>query len=225
MYPEGLSWVKLKDYVDKGKPLLLPIGSVEGHGAHLPISTDFLIASYISDELAKRNDWISLPPITYTIAVPSRVGNVNVSKKTFVGYLNEILEHFVRFGCKKFILILGHGGPEMKSAIKGICMKLCRKGISVSAFHILKVLEDLKLVDQSKDRHAGNWETSLMLYMYGKLVGNINIYKVPEDIKKYGVFGDPRKASRIKGKKHLKMIIEKIENDIENRASMLFCNW
>ncbi len=40
------------------------------HGAHLPIDTDTLIASFIADKLTERNNWILLPPITYTIAVP-----------------------------------------------------------------------------------------------------------------------------------------------------------
>jgi|Deesub1362A_J573_1020465.scaffolds.fasta_scaffold02802_2 creatinine amidohydrolase len=226
MYPKNLTWLKLRKNIEKNKPLLLPIGSVESHGAHLPISTDFLITSYVSDELAKRNNWISLPPITYTITVPSRIGNVNISRKTFGNYLNEILKHFIEFGCKKFILVLGHGGPEMKNKIKTVCTKLCKNQISISAFHILKVLEDLKLVDQTKDRHAGEWETSLILFIHEKLVGNVNIYKNPEDIKRYGVFGDPRKATKTKGKKYLKMILEKIENDIKRLKPYKFsCNW
>lgn len=226
MYPINLTWLKLKENVDKNKPLLLPIGSVESHGAHLPISTDFLIASYVSDELAKRNNWISLPPITYTIAIPTRIGNVHISKRTFGDYLHEILEHFIKFGYKKFILIIGHGGPEMKEAIKAVCKKLCKDKISISAFHILRVLEDLGFVDQTKDRHAGEWETSLMLVVNERLIGNVDIYKSHEDIKKYGVFGDPRKASKMKGKKLLESVLEKIKKDIRKSKPYGFsCNW
>ncbi len=77
MYLRNLSWVKLKEYIDEGRnPLVIPIGSVEGHGAHLPINTDALIAEFVADRLAERNGWISLPPITYTIAVLVRPGNV-----------------------------------------------------------------------------------------------------------------------------------------------------
>ncbi len=71
MYPRSLTWIELKEYIESGRgPLVLPIGSVESHGAHLPIDTDTLIACFIADKLAQRNGWISLPPITYTIAAP-----------------------------------------------------------------------------------------------------------------------------------------------------------
>ncbi len=64
MYPRNLTWTRLKEYIDGDKgPLIIPIGLLEGHGAHLPIDTDALIASFLADELAKRNSWVSLPPI------------------------------------------------------------------------------------------------------------------------------------------------------------------
>ncbi len=149
MDKHNLTWPELKEYARTRKPLILPIGSVEGHGAHLPILTDTLIASLVSEELAERNGWISLPPVTYTIAVPARIGNVGISNETFGSYLREIIEHFIEFGQKRFILILGHGGPDMKETIREEGTKLCEnREISIFAFHVMRVLEDLKLIDQ-----------------------------------------------------------------------------
>jgi creatinine amidohydrolase len=227
VYPEDLTWPRLEDYSKGDGPLLLPIGSVESHGAHLPISTDSLIASHISDQLAKRNSWISLPPVAYSIAVPSRIGNVGISKETLGGYLKEIIQHFVDFGHRRFILILGHGGPDMKSTIGAACESVCgNHRISIHAYHILKVLEDLDLVNQATDRHAGEWETSLMLFLHNEVVGDIDQYDNAEDIERFGVFGDPKKASKAEGAEHLGRLIKHIEDDIKPRAHSGFeCNW
>ncbi|UCD92805.1 MAG: creatininase family protein [Methanobacteriota archaeon] len=217
----------MKERAEKNIPIVLPIGSIEGHGAHLPISTDTMIACRVSDELAERKGWTSLPPITYTIAVPARIGNVNVSQETFGCYLKEILQHFIDFGQKRFILILGHGGPDMKNAIGTASRTLCEGGsVSISAFHVLRVLEDLRLVDQGLDRHAGEWETSLMLLMHSDLVGDVEIYGTPEEVKKYSIVGDPKKASEKKGGQYLESVLKKIERDIGTSEPHGFCsNW
>ena len=176
MFPKLLTWNYLRDYVEKNngiKPLVLPIGSVEGHGLHLPITTDTIIAEYIADKLAERNNWISLPLITYSIARPVRIGNVNISKDVFTEYIKDILRHFIEFGQKFFIIILGHGGPEIKESLRSMVRNLTAySNITVYIFHILKVLETLGLVDQRIDRHAGEWETSLMLFINPSLVGD-----------------------------------------------------
>ncbi len=157
MYPQNLSWIELREYIEKGcGPLVLPIGSVEGHGAHLPIDTDTIIASFIADRLAERNGWVSLPPITYTVAVPARPGNVFVPPRIFRDYLRSILEHFASFGQRTFVVALGHGGPGMKKAIIEACDPLCReRGVSIAVFYVSRILEELELVSTFIDRHAG----------------------------------------------------------------------
>ncbi len=207
--------------------MLLPIGSVEGHGAHLPVSTDYLIASHVSDELAARNGWVSLPPVTYSIAVPSRIGNVGISQDAFGGYLVEVIQHFVDFGQRRLILILGHGGPDMKGSISATCEALCRDHpITIQVFHILRVLEDLGLVDQGTDRHAGEWETSLMLHIQCEIVGEVDVYEGPEDNERLGVFGNPKTASKSKGRQHLDRLIGHIEDAIRTMPpSGFYSNW
>ena len=184
---------------------------MEGHGAHLPINTDALIASHVADSLARRNNWISLPPITYTIAVPKRVGNVDISPNTLESYLGEILDHFTRFGQDEFIIVLGHGGPDMRKAIEHACSQLCkRKAIRILAFHISRILRKLSLIDRSTDKHAGTWETSFILMIDESLVGDLSIYKTEEDLIRYRVIGDPTKATKTLARK----LLESVTNEI-----------
>ncbi len=213
MHPRDLTWVMLKEYIDDDRgPLVLPIGSLEGHGAHLPIDTDALIASFVADELARRNSWISLPPIIYTITVPVRPGNVYIRPEVFGAYLFSIIKHFVEFKQKKFILILGHGGPDIKNTIIKVCDSLCKEHkVSIAAFHIAYILNKLGLVNTSKDKHAGKWETSLVMAIDNNLVSDLSIYR-EVDPRKYGVVGNPLQASPEIGCRYIETIINYIEN-------------
>ncbi|RLG89150.1 MAG: hypothetical protein DRO15_01215 [Thermoprotei archaeon] len=217
MHPHNLSWVELKEYIEEIRgPIILPIGSVEGHGAHLPINTDTLIASFIADKLAERNGWVSLPPITYTIAIPIRPRNVHVKPRTFGDYLQSIIEHFIKFGQEKFVLIIGHGGPQMKKAIIEACNNLYEShNASIIAFRVARILEELNLVDTSKDKHAGTWETSCIMVINSSLVRDLEVYRRLEP-RKYGVIGNPLEASPELGLEFIEAVISHIENFIKS---------
>ncbi len=229
MHPRNLTWVELKEYIERGKgPLVLPVGSVEGHGLHLPVNTDTVIASFIADKLAERNKWVSLPPITYTVTVPVRPGNVHVPSRVLKEYLRSILEHFISFGQKEFILIVGHGGPEMKNVLVEVCDNLCRGwGAVINAFHISRILSDLGLVDTGVDRHAGEWETSIVMAIDNSLVKNLGFYQGCGDPHRYGVVGNPLKASPAKGMRYVEAVINYIEESFARNVTRRKCyyNW
>ncbi len=227
LYPRTLTWVELRNYVKHCKgPLVIPIGSVESHGAHLPIDTDTLIASFVADELAKRNGWVSLPPITYSIAIPVRVANVRVEPKVFSRYLESVLKHFLSFGQKEFIVILGHGGHEMKKAIEEACSSVCSEGASIAVFHVSKALKDLGLVNTEIDRHAGWWETSLVMALDPNLVKDLRVYEGVEDLRALGVYGNPFEASREKGFELINELVNYISKFVyERKLSGCFFNW
>jgi len=217
MYPRSLTWIELKEYIDNDRgPLVIPIGSLEGHGAHLPIDTDAIIASFVADELARRNEWISLPPIIYTIAVPVRPGNVYIEPEVFGAYLSSIIKHFIKFGQRRFVIVLGHGGPDIKNTIVRICDDLCREhGATIAVFHIAYILNKLGLVDTSKDKHAGMWETSIVMAIDSDLVGDLGIYK-ETDPRKFGVVGNPLEASPETGHKYIEAVINYVGDFIKS---------
>ncbi len=229
MYPRNLTWVELKEYIGRGGgPLVLPVGSVEGHGLHLPVNTDTIIASFIADKLAERNKWVSLPPITYTVTVPVRPGNVHVPSRVLKEYLRSILEHFISFGQKEFIVIMGHGGPEMKEVVVEVCDNLCRGwGTVINVFHVSRILKDLQLVDTDSDKHAGEWETSIMMAIDDSLVKNLGFYRECGDPRCYGVVGNPLEASPAKGLRYIEAVINYIKESFTRNVAHRKCyyNW
>jgi len=182
-----------------------------------------VIAGFIADELARRDGWVSLPPVTYTVTVPVRPGNVRIEPEVFSKYLSQIIKHFTDFGQREFILILGHGGPEFKEAVVNACSPACgNAGASLAAFHIANVLSRLGLADTLNDRHAGAWETSIMMAINSELVGDLSIYEGINP-RKYGVVGDPTKASADYGIKCINAVINYIEEFVRGWASRSGC--
>lgn len=79
LFPNSLTWKDVEEYLRSGKDLIvIPIGSLEGHGYHLPLNTDAIIAEETATRVAGKGGFVSVPAITYTIASLNRPGNVDL---------------------------------------------------------------------------------------------------------------------------------------------------
>jgi len=221
LFPETLTWRDMQEYVKSGKDaILLPIGSMEGHGYHLPLNTDTVIAEEIATRVAKKEGLISIQPLTYTIAVRGRVGNVEMSESVFKGMVMEVMENYMTFGLKRLIIVLGHGGPTMRRALVEVASDLASKNpnLHVSILHILRIVPLISSLDVSRDTHAGEWETSLMLHLKPEVVGEERVkeFDLPS---RHGVHGDPTIATREKGEELTAKIVDWIANWIKEKSN------
>lgn len=175
----------------KGNSLVLPIGSIEQHGPHLPLSVDIDITVEICKELCSRNKWIMGPEIIYTArSLPqsgggsSFPGTIGIRGEVLIDYLVDIISSFSKMGLKDLYIINGHYENE---AFIFEAIEICREK---------NILEDTRVVALSwwsavsksfnkkifKDKflgwhaeHAGFVETSLMLYLKPHKVRFINM--------------------------------------------------
>jgi creatinine amidohydrolase len=110
---ERLTWPEINIAVDQRKVIVLPIGSVEQHGYHLPIDVDVRIASSIALEAGKRSpeDLLVMPPVTfgYCHHVMDFPGTISIEPSTFVKVLMDIARSVAHHGFKRIIMINGHG--------------------------------------------------------------------------------------------------------------------
>ena len=115
----------------------------------------------------------------------------------------------------------------MKNSVINACNYLCGKyEVSIAAFHISQILKDLHLVDTFVDRHAGMWETGIIMAIDNSLIKNLNFYRKCKESHKYGVVSDPLKASPSQGLKFIKAIIDYVENCFKSlTASKCYYNW
>src|SRR3712207_3611053 len=91
---------------------VLPVGSFEQHGSHLPLITDTAIACIIAKAVADAHGLFLLPPITISCSHEHAdfAGTVSISATTLTQVVEDILASLNAQGIRKLILINGHGG-------------------------------------------------------------------------------------------------------------------
>jgi len=210
---------------NKKQVAIIPIGSIEQHGPHLPISTDSDIVSEVAKKLADKKGYLLLPTITYGISFEhAPFFNLSIRESTLRTVLIDLCTSLLENNIKTVFIINGHHG-NLKS-IKNIDVKLQKilknklKVIALSYWHFM-----------SRDfDHAGFVETSLMLAISKNVkmksakkglitdkmtkqeivkIGKLANQSFPKATKN-GIWGDPTKATKKDGKIILTEVIENL---------------
>ncbi|WP_027346392.1 creatininase family protein [Hamadaea tsunoensis] len=154
---------------------ILPIGSFEQHGDHLPLSTDTLVACSISSAIAARYSGVLLlPPITIACSHEHAgwPGTVSISATTLHNMIMDIFSSLRSSGIERLAIVNGHGGNYVLSnvvqelTISGPCAALYPGRDDWSASRVAAGLS----TDAHDDMHAGEIETSLLLHIDPQLV-------------------------------------------------------
>ena len=93
--------------------LILPLGSVEQHGNHMPIGTDTMLAHAVSLAAAKRLENVAvLPPPWYGFSAHHMrfAGSVTLTAETLMAVAHDIVESLVGHGFRRILIVNGHGG-------------------------------------------------------------------------------------------------------------------
>jgi creatinine amidohydrolase len=224
MQIEDITMEDYKRALKKSKTLIVPYGTVEEHGRHLPLSTDTLIIVEILKLLQKKRKVLIAPPIHYGVCTSTsqHPGTIDITPETLRRITLDIVRSAYRKGMRNFILVSGHGGGLHMSAIKEVAEVLVNE-LSRVKIAVLTPYDSLwkELADTENDSHAGEMETSMVLALRPELVKGRSKEEYPKfpkplvvkDKLKYwpgGVWGNPNKASVEKGKKAVKLILKKL---------------
>jgi creatinine amidohydrolase len=211
------------------KAALIPVGSLEQHGPHLPISTDSDIVSEIAQRVAKRCNLLLLPTITYGVSFEhAPFFNLSISPKILHELLVGLCESLAKNKIRRIIILNGHHGNQ--KALKTLKDKMHRRsGGKIRVF----VFSYWYFMGREFD-HAGSVETSLMLAISNKpkmrlakkgLVTDKMTQKQKSKIAKLasvhfikatknGVWGDPTRATRKQGERILSEIAQNITKTV-----------
>lgn len=179
----SFSWWNLSTADFAGRDLsntvaVLPVGAVEQHGPHLPVSVDAAInAGVLADALAKLDanaDVLVLPPLPYGksdehLAFP---GTIAISGETLSRIWFEIAASVHRAGVRKLVFFNAHGGQVALIDIvcRDIRVKLGMLAVACSWFRITAVDDIIAAAESAHGIHGGDLETSAMLHLHGDLV-------------------------------------------------------
>lgn len=144
------------------KTVILPVGSFESHGMHLPLSTDAIISERIAEDAAKKLGLFVLPPMPYgnTQELSNFKGTVSITAHCLAVITKDILESLIEHRAEKIIILNGHVGNEHSLNIAATdAVAKADKKIKII---VLNIWGDLIKMYPA---HAGKEETSLMLYL------------------------------------------------------------
>jgi creatinine amidohydrolase len=209
--------------------LVLPVGAVEQHGPHLPLTVDLEIPTRIASALAEEVKGIVAPAIPYGARSlpqsgggPGFAGTISVRGSVLTDYLQDVIAGYVSSGFRSIVILNGHYENE---AFIFEALELCRQagqleGARVVAVSWWSLVSDELLKKLFGDsftgwhaEHASACETSLMLHLRSDLVGatrvdnatppRAGVYSFPVDSAKLsnrGVLGSSSPASAAAGR-------------------------
>lgn len=169
---------EMQEAINVTKTVILPIGVVEQHGFHLPLSTDFHNANEVPRRAGKRLNAIVAPTVPYCYSGGELVGTINVSPQVFSLLIMDICLEFVRLGFKDIVIFLGHGGTDNHVALNN-CLQIIMKRMPetsdvtfsmIEVYNLSKTWQQYFTMEPQHDFHAGLVETSLMKYWKPELV-------------------------------------------------------
>lgn len=154
---------------------VLPIGSFEQHGRHLPLSTDTLIACGISEAVASTYDLLLLPPITIACSHEHAgwPGTVSIRSQTLNLVVTDIAASLRESGIEQLVLVNGHGGNYVLSNVvqeanTGPTPRMALFPRREDWNHA-RVVAELATTGHD-DMHAGEIETSVLLHLWPEVV-------------------------------------------------------
>ncbi len=222
---------------------VLPWGATEAHNYHLPYGTDVFEAELLAEASAKLADEakiIVLPPIPFGVNTGQHdiKLDINLNPSTQMKILEDVIASLLRSGIFKLVVFNSHGGNDFRQMLRELGLKFPEMWLFQANFYQIPLPE--KLFDEPDD-HAGEMETSLMLFLKPELVlpleeagdgasRSINIEacrkkwawterewsKVTRDT---GV-GNPHKATREKGEKYFHHVTGEIARMLAQVAAI-----
>lgn len=167
--------------------VVVPVGSMEQHGPHLPFQVDTFVSSRLAEDLEKSMpEILLLPPIWSGVSAHHMdfPGSITVRAKVFIDLLHDICASLHHHGFRRIVLLNGHGGNRSSLEVLGQEL-FVELGLTVNTLAYWDLVPDLvKSLKKSKSKgmgHSGELETSLMLYLAPQ---SVNQRDIP-----HGVFG------------------------------------
>lgn len=170
---EDLTAADFRSGIDRsGGVCILPFGILEKHGPHLPLGTDLLKVRYASLQAARREYAIVFPQYYFGQIFEARhePGTIAYSTHLQLELLQETTDEMARNGCKKILIINGHGGNENLLPFFAQTQLEKEHDYVVYVLPIPDAPSGGPARKTTLDMHAGEWETSAMLVSNPDLV-------------------------------------------------------
>ncbi|WXG40995.1 MAG: creatininase family protein [Candidatus Freyarchaeum deiterrae] len=230
---EDMTWTEIEEELKKKSFVIVPFGSVEEHGPHLPISTDNDLCYAVVKKGAEGTDFLVAPMVTYGLERSTRgfAGSISLRFETLKQLVKDILFELASQGFQKIVLFSFHASSTHLVVLKEAAFDFAQENKKVKVYLVSSmdlVGSDLAKILETPPQHACELETSLMLYLKPEAV-QMNkaveehpsgtpflVYPSGREWMKTGVMGDPRKSSAKKGEKIFNLMTQKLREILTN---------
>jgi creatinine amidohydrolase len=157
--------------------VIIPLGSTEQHGPHMPLGTDTYEALDMAKMISQRTGVVVAPVlwVGYSVYHAGFPGTLSLNTETMEQVLFETAEMLIRHGFRRFMFFNYHGGNNVvqEKVIHRINHTTEAAGVAIGHGSPMQVRKDGEFFDW----HAGLNETSIMLYLRPDLVRKERIEK------------------------------------------------
>jgi creatinine amidohydrolase len=229
------TWVDIQKAIENNAVIILPVGTTEEHGRHLPVETDAIIAEGFGRILGDACDAAGLSTLVmqtihygFSMDIVRRwPGCPNINTRTFADYIFDIQDSLIKMGFKKIAVLDCHGNHDclLRMVMREIADKHSVFTMTLSPFVLSTDLYNRIKKDPAGDIHGGEWETSCILHLKPELVrkdeytnvdaircnsplrGPISTWGLQET--KTGLYGDPTHSEAELGRLVLEEAVRK----------------
>ena len=220
--------------LERDPRLLVPVGTCEQHGPHLPLGCDTLIVERLADDLSTDFQILRAPTVEYGVNRMTRrafPGNGAVRRKTLHRWMNDLVGSWEQAGVDTFIILTAHGFDPHQEALSTLRTRKAR----VLAVDVFALDFGGRLEDAEGPMHGSELDTSLLLYIAPELVRMdlAQDFALPArfharfrrgargglPVASPGSVGHPTIATREKGERLYKMIYERIATRVLESAA------
>jgi len=223
-----LTWQDMNEAIAMQKVIILPTGSTEQHGPHLPLDVDTFLCEAVCLEVGRRipERVLVLPPVAYGLNLHHMdfPGTIHIEPDVFISFCLNITKSVAYHGFKKILLVNGHGSNTPLVDIVARKTTLVTDSLCAAVNYYRLASEAFEQVrETSVLAHADEFETSLYLYLApervrmekavadndvtGRNLSSDSVPQYPVRFSDYwgrwtqvGVHGDPTAATREKGR-------------------------
>jgi creatinine amidohydrolase len=220
-----LTWPEMNEAIAMQKVVILPTGSTEQHGPHLPLDVDLFLVETVCLEVGRRipDRVLVLPPIPYGLNLHhiDFPGTIHIEPEVFIAFCLNITKSVAYHGFQKILLVNGHGSnaPLVDLVARKTVLSTQSLAFAVNYWSFaLQAFEGIK--ETAVMAHADEFETSLYLHLAGDRVRFDQAAAGSDRVGKHltsdstttvrfndiwgrwtqtGVHGDPTKATAEKG--------------------------
>jgi len=167
---QEMGWVDVQAYLENSDMVIIPLGSTEQHGPHLPLGSDYFQALSVAAKISERTRVVVAPVLLvgYSEYHSGFPGTLSIKPETMEQVVFECVESLIKYGFRRFMFFNSHGGNNIvqDKMVHRVNQTTQAIAVAIGYGSPLQEMEEGEFFDW----HAGKGETSTMLYLYPHLV-------------------------------------------------------